>query len=95
MIIAQIIVVVFTSFPNVAYSVYTISTRTVNRNSWCLALNSLINTICFLIGFSTHASMFYVYLIASRNFYENVQNIFHVVYNRYVIRLVYRLHTEM
>ena len=53
MIIAQIIVVIVTSFPSAVYSVYTISTRTVIKDSWRLAVENLINTVCILIGFLT------------------------------------------
>jgi hypothetical protein len=84
MIIAQIIVIIVTSCPTAVYSLYTISTRTVNRNSWRLALETLINTVCVLIGFLTHGIMFYVYLIASPHFRQNVKIMFRVVYDRIV-----------
>jgi hypothetical protein len=84
MIIAQIIVVIVTSLPSATYSLYTISTRTVTKSSWRLALENLINTVCVLIGFLTHAIMFYVYLIASPNFRQNVKIMFRVCYNRVV-----------
>jgi hypothetical protein len=82
MIIAQILVVIVTSLPSACYSVYTISTRTVSKSSWRLALETLINTVCVLIGFLTHSIMFYVYLTASRNFHQNVKNMFHDICNR-------------
>jgi hypothetical protein len=82
MIIAQIIVVVLTSLPSAGYSIYTISTRTVNKSSLRLAIETLVSTICALIGFLTHAIMFYVYLIASPNFRENVRTMFRVGFQR-------------
>ncbi|UJR24014.1 hypothetical protein I4U23_026979 [Adineta vaga] len=44
MIMAQIIVVIVTSFPSAVYSIYTISTRTVNKNPWRSAVEGLVNT---------------------------------------------------
>lgn len=85
MIIAQIIVVIVTSCPSAAYSVYTLLTRTLVKSPWRSALEGLINTFCVLIGFLTHAVMFYVYLAASPNFRQNVQNMFLVMCNRRVI----------
>jgi hypothetical protein len=82
MIIAQIIVVIVTSCPSAAYSLYTISTRTVNRSAWRSALETLVNTVCVLIGFLTHAIMFYVYLIASPHFRRNAKIMFRVSYDR-------------
>ncbi|CAF2820465.1 unnamed protein product [Rotaria sp. Silwood2] len=78
MIIAQIIVVIVTSLPTAVYSVYTISTRTVIKSSRRLAIETLVNTVCVLIGFLTHAIMFYVYLIASTSFHQNVKTMFRV-----------------
>jgi hypothetical protein len=93
MIIAQIIVVIITSCPSALYSLYTISTRTVSRNSWRSALETLVNTVCVLIGFLTHAIMFYVYLIASPHFRQNVKIMFRVNYHR-VAPLIARLHAN-
>jgi hypothetical protein len=90
MIIAQIIVVIVTSLPTALYSIYTISTRTVNKDSWRLAVENLINTVCVLIGFLTHAIMFYVYLIASLNFRQNVRIMFRAGYN-HITQIVARL----
>ncbi|CAF3334783.1 unnamed protein product [Rotaria sp. Silwood2] len=90
MIIAQIIVIIITSLPSAIFSVYTISTRTVYKSSLRLAQETLINTVCVLIGFLTHAIMFYVYLIASPNFYQNVKIMFRVAYD-YIAPLMVRL----
>jgi hypothetical protein len=91
MIVAQIIVVIVTSFPSAGYSLYTISTRTVNKNSLRVAIEALVNTVCVLIGFLTHAIMFYIYLIASPHFRQNVKIMFGVVYDRFA-QLTARLH---
>ncbi|CAF1387854.1 unnamed protein product [Adineta steineri] len=93
MIIAQIFVIVITSLPSAAYSIYTISTRTISKSTWRLAVENLVNTICVLIGFLTHAIMFYVYLIASPSFHQNVKNMFHVAYNR-IIPFINRIRTN-
>ncbi|CAF1007868.1 unnamed protein product [Rotaria sordida] len=82
MIIAQIIIVIITSLPSAVYSVYTISTRTVTRSPWRSAIETLVNTVCVLIGFLTHAIMFYVYLIASTTFHKNVKTMFYVGFQR-------------
>ncbi|CAF4954094.1 unnamed protein product [Rotaria sp. Silwood1] len=90
MIIAQMIVVIITSFPSAVYSVYTISTRTIIKSSWRLAVETLANThkyfslgtVAVLIDFLKHAIMFYVYLIASKGFYQNVKTMFHAGFQR-------------
>ncbi|CAF3842757.1 unnamed protein product [Rotaria sp. Silwood1] len=82
MIIAQIIVVIITSLPSAAYSIYTISTSTIMKSSWRVAVETLINTVCVLIGFLTHAIMFYVYLVASTSFHQNVKTMFRVGFQR-------------
>jgi hypothetical protein len=46
------------------------------KNSLRNAQENLINTICVIIGFSTHAITFYVYLLASSTFRKNVRNMF-------------------
>jgi hypothetical protein len=93
MIIAQIIVVIVTSSPSATYSLYTISTRTVSKNSVRVAIETLVNTVCVLIGFLTHAIMFYVYLIASPHFRQNVKAMFGVIYYR-LAQLTARLHAN-
>lgn len=93
MVIAQIIVVIITRFPSATYSVYTISTRTVRKDSWRLAAETLANTVCVLIGFLTHAIMFYVYLVASPHFRENVKIMRRVNYDR-IARLIAHLRTS-
>ncbi|CAF1304667.1 unnamed protein product [Rotaria sp. Silwood1] len=82
MTIAQMIVVIITSFPSAVYSVYTISTRTIIKSLWRLAVETLANTVAVLIDFLTHAIMFYVYLIASKGFYQNVKTMFHAGFQR-------------
>ena len=71
MIISQIIVIIITSAPNAIFSLYTISTRTVIKNAYRSALENVFNTVCVLIGFLTHAIMFYIYLLASSQFRKN------------------------
>lgn len=75
-LIAQSIGICVTSFPNMIWQIYTVSTQTMTKDSFRLAQENLINTICVLIGFSTHAITFYVYLIASSTFRKNVKNMF-------------------
>ena len=81
MVIAQIIVVILTSFPSACFSLYTISTRTISKNQLRLAIEGLVSTVCVLIGFLTHAIMFYVYLIASPHFRQNVKVMLTVSYH--------------
>lgn len=79
MIIAQIVVIVLTSLPSAIYAIYTLATRTTSKSSTRLAVENLVNTLCVLIGFSTHAVMFYVYLFASPQFRRNVRVTFQEV----------------
>jgi hypothetical protein len=73
MIISQIAVIIVTSLPSAIYAVYTLCTRTTWKSHSRLAVENLVNTVCILIGFLTHAVMFYVYLFASVQFRRNVQ----------------------
>jgi hypothetical protein len=76
MLIAQSIGICITSFPNMIWQIYVVSTNSTIKNSLRVAQENLINTICVLIGFSTHAITFYVYLIASSTFRKNVKTMF-------------------
>jgi hypothetical protein len=76
MLIAQSIVIFLTSFPNMIWQIYTISTNSTIKDSLRVAQENLINTICVLLGFSTHAITFYVYLIASPTYRKNVKEMF-------------------
>ena len=73
MIVSQIVVIVLTSLPSAIYAIYTLCTRSLVKSPLRLAGENLVNTICVLIGFLTHAVMFYVYLLASAQFRRNVQ----------------------
>ena len=96
MIVAQMIVVIVTSFPSAVYSVYTISTRTISKTPLRSSLENLVNTVCVLIGFLTHAIMFYVYLIASSNFRQNARLMLDVVCRRLVLLPArFRVHPQM
>ncbi|CAM4768092.1 unnamed protein product [Rotaria magnacalcarata] len=76
MLIAQSFGILITSFPNMIWQIYTVSTNSTIKSSLQLAQNNLINTICVLIGFSTHGITFYIYLLASSTFRKNVQEMF-------------------
>lgn len=76
MLIAQSIGICLTSIPNMIWQIYMVATRTILRNSVSAAQENLINTICVLVGFTTHAITFYVYLLASSTFRKNVKEMF-------------------
>ena len=82
MIVAQIVVIILTSLPSAVYAIYTLGTRTTSKGSSRLAVENLVNTLCVLIGFLTHAVMFYVYLFASLQFRLNVRLSFKEVCQR-------------
>ncbi|CAF1199904.1 unnamed protein product [Rotaria sp. Silwood1] len=73
MLIAQSVGILITSFPNMIWQIYSVSSQSTRKSSLRLAQENLINTICVLIGFSTHAITFYVYLLASSTFRKNVK----------------------
>lgn len=81
MIIAQIIVIVLTSFPAAIFEFYIISTSAALTNSLLYAQENLINIICVIIGDLTHALSFYVYWIASPVFRKNAKAMF-VIHKR-------------
>ncbi|CAF3262126.1 unnamed protein product [Rotaria socialis] len=74
MLIAQIIVLVFTSFPNAIFQLYTILTSTSSTFSLHYAQDNLANDICLVVGDLTFALPFYVYWIASPIFRKNVKS---------------------
>ncbi|CAF1136786.1 unnamed protein product [Rotaria sordida] len=74
MLIAQSIDILITSFPNMIWQIYTVTSQSITKSSLRMAQENLINTICVLIGFSTHAITFYVYLLASSTFRKNVKD---------------------
>jgi hypothetical protein len=76
MLIAQSVEIFITSFPNMIWQIYSVSSNSIVKNSLRNAQENLINTICVIIGFSTHAITFYVYLLASSTFRKNVRNMF-------------------
>ncbi|CAF2638971.1 unnamed protein product [Rotaria sp. Silwood2] len=72
-LIAQSVGILITSFPNMIWQIYSVTSQSTIKNSLRAAQENLINTICVLVGFSTHAITFYVYLIASSTFRKNVK----------------------
>ena len=76
MLIAQSFEIFITSFPNMIWQIYVVSSNSIVKNSLRIAQENLINTICVLIGFSTHAVTFYVYLLASSTFRKNINGMF-------------------
>ena len=76
MLIAQSIGICLTSFPNMIWQIYSVATRSIAKSSLRAAQENLLNTICVLVGFSTHAITFYVYLLASSTFRKNVKEMF-------------------
>ncbi|CAF0782040.1 unnamed protein product [Adineta steineri] len=76
MLIAQSLAILITSFPNMIWQIYTVSSNSIDKSALRNAQENLINTICVLIGFSTHAISFYIYLLASPTFRKNVKQMF-------------------
>ncbi|CAF0753583.1 unnamed protein product [Adineta steineri] len=75
MMIAQLCVILLTSVPNVILQIYTLSTRTMFKSTLRQAQEGLLSAVLSELGFVTHAGTFYVYLIASRSYRNNVKNI--------------------
>lgn len=76
MLIAQSLGIFITSIPNMAWQIYIVASNDVKKDSLRQAQENLLNTVCVLIGFSTHAIAFYVYLIASPTFRKNIRDLF-------------------
>ena len=76
MLIAQSFAIFVTSMPNMIWQIYIVASNNIQRNALRQAQENLLNTICVLIGFSTHAVAFYVYLIASPTFRKNMKDLF-------------------
>jgi len=75
MMIAQICLVLLTSISNIVVQVYSLSTRTMFKSPVHLAQEGLLTAALSMFGFTTHASTFYIYLIASRSYRNNVKNV--------------------
>ncbi|CAF1088032.1 unnamed protein product [Adineta ricciae] len=76
MLIAQSIGILLTSVPNMVWQIYAVSSSSLPKSALRNAQENLVNAICVLIGFSTHAITFYVYLLASSTFRRNIKQIF-------------------
>ena len=76
MIIAQIIVLVFTSFPDTIFQLYTVSTSTASIDSLLYAQENFASNVCLIVGDLTYALSFYVYWIASPIFRQNIKAMF-------------------
>ena len=75
MLIAQSFGICVTSTPNMIWQIYAVTNNSTTKDPLRQAQENLLNTICVLIGFSTHAITFYVYLLASATFRKNVTDI--------------------
>ncbi|CAF4074613.1 unnamed protein product [Rotaria sordida] len=76
LIIAQIIVILITTFPMVIWLIYKIATQNLFKSSFRLAQEAIINTVFLLPAFCPYAIMFYVYLFVSPVFRRNVKCLF-------------------
>ncbi|CAF1232590.1 unnamed protein product [Rotaria sordida] len=73
MIIGQILVIFFTSIPNMIWQIYIVSTNSTSKSTLRQAQEDLIGNVCILIGYLTHAMPFYVYWMASVTFRQNIK----------------------
>ena len=86
MMIAQICVVLFTSIPNVILQTYSLATRNTVKTTLRQAQEGLLIAILTMLGFVTHAGTFYVYLVASRSYRQNVKSVIFRCGNRVLPR---------
>jgi hypothetical protein len=75
-LLAQTVMVLLTSIPNVINQMYFFYTRTVPKNSLRLAQESVVSSVFTLLGFSTHSISFYVYMCTSKAFRQNIRSFF-------------------
>ena len=74
MLVAQTGGILITSTPNMIWQIYSVSTKTVQKNPMRQSRENLFNTLCVLVGFSTHAVTFYTYYIGSPTFRKNIHD---------------------
>jgi len=75
MIIAQILVIFFTSILNMIWQIYIVSTNSASKSTLRQAQENLIGNVCILIGYLTHTMPFYVYWMASVTLRQNIKPI--------------------
>ncbi|CAF3915522.1 unnamed protein product [Rotaria sp. Silwood1] len=73
LIIAQMIVILATTFPTVIWLIYTITTQNVSKSSLLHAQEAIVSTVFVLPAYCPYSIMFYVYLIVSPVFRRNVK----------------------
>ena len=75
LLLAQIIMVLFTTVPNLFNQLYFLYTRTVPKDPVRLAQESIVSSLFTLFVYSTYSCSFYVYIFTSKSFRETVRTI--------------------
>lgn len=76
MLLAQIIIVLLTTIPNVITQIYFFYTRTTLKSSLRLAQESVVSSIFALLGSSTFSFSFYIYILTSKVYRQKIQSLF-------------------
>ena len=76
LLLAQIVMVLFTAVPNVINQLYFFYTRTIPKSSLRLAQESVASSVFTLFVYTAHSFSFYTYVLTSKAFRENIRSIF-------------------
>ncbi|CAF2786965.1 unnamed protein product [Rotaria sp. Silwood2] len=75
MMLAEFVIVLLTTTPNFIYNIYAQVTQSVKKSELRLAQENLWSTVSAVINFTMHSGTFYVYIIVSRAYRQNVRTI--------------------
>ena len=73
LLLAQIIMVLFTTVPNLFNQLYFLYTRTIPKDPVRIAQESIVSSVFTLFVYSTYSCSFYVYVFTSKTFRETVR----------------------
>jgi hypothetical protein len=76
MLLIQMMMILFTSIPSAINQMYFFYTRTTPKSSLRIAAEGVLSSVIVLLGFSTHCFSFYIYILTSKAFRQNIQSLF-------------------
>jgi hypothetical protein len=76
MLLIQMMMILFTSIPSAINQMYFFYTRTTPKSSLRIAAEGVLSSVIVLLGFSTHCLSFYVYILTSKAFRQNIRSLF-------------------
>lgn len=75
--LAQIVIVLLASGPNIFLQLYIVITHATKKNEVYFAYENFVFTLIAMLGFITHSGSFYSYITFSKNYRRKVKIVFH------------------